>query len=416
MVIGHSNGGGFAVYANWAHGSKFTKAVALDYWAYAYSGTWIEDASIYNAAALPTIDMHVYANCASGFYYPPPAPPTPYPPISTIAVADAEAIFTTPSFWNSAGLSVLSPGGVTAGNTYGLPSMYPNYPTHAATTYPYIDFTWVGGASSFLFSVHGFDPSTGFCTADMLSMSVGGNPAYGTFHGASLGANSIHNDVPLYADVEADVLAWVTPPPPPPSPPPPAPSTTPGICGWEEYKHADYFHMFDDSPRDDCLQMHEAKKLVTSLRLTWSDRLFHTFDCEDDPEPKCLSLDESWNFFQRLWQLQGHPNCEIRYCGGRWDSPASKFRQLEQGYPESFLEGDSATFERLTALKAKVEALNPSREGAKEKGSMGKLNETRISVGSAQSKGNASLATLSCQKTCSQKMGIGGGPSRGPRN
>merc|ERR1712070_1056515 len=110
MAIGFSNGGGFGMYLNWKYSDWVTKAVAIDYWAYANYQSWLPQTMPANAPV--KLNAHIWTNCATGYW----KYQANYDP--TVVVADAEAIMTSVNFWDLAGLTVLNPGGVVAGTTY----------------------------------------------------------------------------------------------------------------------------------------------------------------------------------------------------------------------------------------------------------------------------------------------------------
>merc|ERR1711924_530205 len=94
MGIGFSNGGGFAMYLNWVHGSKVTQAVAIDYWGYANYTNWmwtlLSTIQLARLCSMPTSTPTVRADTTTRLAA--PIPPTPTRHRKT-------SVWTTPSLF-----------------------------------------------------------------------------------------------------------------------------------------------------------------------------------------------------------------------------------------------------------------------------------------------------------------------------
>merc|ERR1719454_177999 len=196
MIIGYSNGGGMAVFANAAY-AMVTKAVSIDYHAQSQYNIWIPVVNYISGFA--GFSVKAYANCASW-------------------------TFTTEAIWPD--------GYMTYGIAAGLiddPVTYEDYGGWGFGFVPYRQLSWTNpiDGRKLVMAVHGFD-SSDECTQNMMAW---GNQML------------VHLAMPYFVGILGDVLDWVqaapTPPPSPPSPPPsppappsPAPPPFPPASTW----------------------------------------------------------------------------------------------------------------------------------------------------------------------------------------
>jgi hypothetical protein len=63
MMIGFSNGGGLATYANFAYGKTVTKSVAIDYHAHADYNAWMP--AVWAVSGAVGLNLKLYEACES---------------------------------------------------------------------------------------------------------------------------------------------------------------------------------------------------------------------------------------------------------------------------------------------------------------------------------------------------------------
>merc|ERR1719482_1467115 len=172
MIIGYSNGGGMAVFANAAY-AVVTKAVSIDYHGQSQYNIWIP--VIYSISGFAGFSVKAYANCASW-------------------------TFTTEAIWPD--------GYMTYGIAAGLvddPVTYEDYGGWGFGFVPYRQLSWTNpiDGRKLVMAVHGFD-SSDECTQNMMAW---GNQML------------VHLAMPYFVGILGDVLDWVqAAPTPPPSP------------------------------------------------------------------------------------------------------------------------------------------------------------------------------------------------------
>jgi len=216
MVIGFSNGGGLATFANYVEGNKFTKGVAIDYWAY-MSNLWIAEYFARNDAK--GFALKIYTACGSGIY----APTVP-------------GLLQAPTFMDSGANLVPDYDGNYYTMEYGpiIPS------TYVAKTYKEWSWSNPDDGRWLKFAVEGLadvDPiDWGACGNTEICIVPWGSAWCGTpgIPGQSVGnpgPTRIHGFVQKYVGITFDIMEWVTPPssmpqtpPPSPMPPPPPPA------------------------------------------------------------------------------------------------------------------------------------------------------------------------------------------------
>jgi hypothetical protein len=371
-MIGFSNGGGAGMFAQYWWPGKVTKVVAIDYWAYADYTNWMialpdplgsgTTAWAGMSTAPSVMDAHIYTNCAGGYYK---YGETVY---SNIHVSDALAVMTPLSYWDQAGMSVLSPGGVVSGVTYQNPdgSCVGGTVTGSTATggcYPYLEFIWVGpNWNEFTFSTHGFDPSTGYCTDELL----GGTES------------ERHSWTKDYVDVTGDLHNWVTTPPPaPPAPPPTTPPIT-CVIGWFDF--LDLFNHIEKwweketgTPMNECLQFEEVEAMVQELvGVKKAGKLLKEWEKFDCDKPKnCLDPMEAYVYFQFVFEALMPFGAAASTC---FSTPCSKLpAHIAGGKPGGFDRRRLARVEEFEDDKHSQWAEEKAERNVKSVTNIGKL-------------------------------------------